>query len=182
MEIVGKLYSCEATVVSSEDLYELLEVTGEHDSEFTDFDVESLYLRNQNLDHIPSGIEKFFPNLKAIEWHNSNLVEISADDLKPFPELLLFSANTNKVKSLDGDLFKHTANIQSIDFFNNSISYVGDGIFANLNELAFAQFEGNPCVDYCARNFEEIMELNEILPSKCSTTTTRRTTTRPGKN
>lgn len=157
-------------------MFELSEVTGEHDGEFTNFDVESLYLRNQNLGHIPSGIEKFFPNLRAIEWHNSNLLEISADDLKPFPELLLFSADTNKVESLDGDLFKNTPNIQSIDFRNNSISYVGDGILVNLNELKFAQFEGNPCVDYCARSFEEIIELNEILPSTCSSATTTRKT------
>lgn len=175
--IIGERYLCRANVINGGDFKRLEEILPGHPIGKTNNDVEVLRLENEELSSIPAGIEKIFPNLKAIQLINSNLLTISSEDLKPFPNLLLLAVQMNEVETLEGDLFKYTRKIQSIEFDRNQICDVGEDLLSGLDDLKLAQFEKNVCIDHQAETPEAIEELNIILSIRCHLrrTTTKRT-------
>lgn len=165
-------YTCAPTVAHTGSEETLDDVKGEHEKGKSNFDVEYLNLYNQRLSRIPKNIEIFFPNLKGIEWHNSNLTEVHAEDLQPFPDLLVFAAFYNKLESVDGDLFKHNPKLQRVYFHSEKIQSVGDGLLSNLNELISVNFESNPCIDTYAATPEQVEEIKSELVTKCPSSET----------
>lgn len=179
---IGLRYECEAMVIHSGST-SLERVTGVHRPEMTNDDVESLYIRNQNLPFVPEKIDDFFGNLELLWIHFSSLTSISAEDLRPFPRLLWLMLMGNQIISLDGNLFTHTPNLQSVSFNWNQIQHIGHDLFTNLNNLVRSAFNGNVCIDQGASNREEVIWLGSQLSILCppldttATTTTTTTTT-----
>ena len=146
--------------------------------------MEVLSIENQVLNHIPKDIDRFFPNLKTIRWMDSHLLEISADDLKPFSNFQIFSSWHNRLVSIPGDLFKFTPNLQFVRFYDNSLKHVGPNLLADLKDLKEANFQFNSCVNVLASTVEMIQELNQQLPIMCApkdltTTTTTKISSPP---
>lgn len=165
--IVGNAYKCEAIVnIAGNDKF-LVEVRGNHATGKQDFDVEALAIRNQDLSKFPKGVEHFFPHLRILFLHNSNLWMISADDLRPFPSLMYLNIDTNKIVSLDGDLFKYTPRLLYIDFEKNFLYHIGTGILSGLHYLQVANFKRNPCTNLFANDPHGIQIMNQQLPIKC---------------
>lgn len=163
--IIGSVYECNPIVAASGTVLE--NVTGTHLENKTNADVEFLYIVQQNLTYVPSNIETFFPNLKGIQYYISNLQQISANDLKPFPQLLLFYVHTGFITSLDADLFKHTPDLQWLGFFRNKIEHIGVNLLGNLTGLQHIHLGENPCIDTYANHPDTIIELNQQLPILC---------------
>jgi Leucine-rich repeat (LRR) protein len=96
------------------------------------------------------------------------LKTISADDLKQFPKLEILFLNMNKLVSLDGNLFQHTRKLQSVDFYANELEHVGENLLTGLENLKYASFQNNPCIDIYANTHQKVQELNDQLPIKCA--------------
>jgi hypothetical protein len=179
---VGSFYTCFSTITGTGST--LLEIKGTHEAGKSDSDIEGLIFENQPLNDMPKGIENYFLNLKAIYIINSNLASISPSDL-PFPKLVYFFPQSNKISSVDGNLFVNNPKLIRIGFNNNEIQHVGRDLLTGLKDLKYVDFRVNPCINKEANTPEEIQELNRQLPISCpplvtdppTTSTTISTTT-----
>lgn len=165
--ILGAVYHCRPTVVETESENTLQDVSGKHLSGYSNDDVQYIFVEGQNLEIIPKNIENFFPNLLGIEWYNSNLMTVSADDLKPFPQLKVFSVYINHLLTVDGDLFQFTPNLRWISFYDNNIQHVGPDLLTQLVDLGYADFRSNVCISKLANTAQLLSDLNAQLISKC---------------
>lgn len=112
-------------------------------------------------------------------WFNGLLSSISADDLKPFQNLLSLSLARNNLDTIDGNLFEYSKNLQVIDFNDNPLEHIGFDLFANLEWLERANFTLCNCINFDALNPEQILKLNDMMPEECpplDTTTPPETT------
>lgn len=166
--MLGEVYSCEAIVSFSGIGSSKLEfVNGTHLEGKDNSKVITLNLRNQNVASIPINIADFFSNIEGIQWYNSNLQEISAVDLQQFPRLKVFSSVSNRLVSLNGDIFQNTPQLQWISFNDNSLENVGSGFLENLNFLGFADFRDNLCINRISTTREEMSEFRQLLQKSC---------------
>lgn len=162
-EFAPNMYQC-GTTVSSLEIPEILEsVRGNHLEGKGNYNVAALNVNHQTIFKFPKNIENFFPHLKAINIQNSKLSGISADDLKPFPNLIVASFSQNNLISLPGDLFKFTLNIKNIVFDRNSIEHVGHDLLKDLTDLQLAHFQNNPCINVLAKTPQALSELRKQL-------------------
>lgn len=164
--IIGEVYNCRPTV-SNTGTKSLQTVTGNHLDGFTNFDVKYLYIYNQNLNYVPSNIDHFFQNLTGLDWHNSNLLSVTSEDLRPFPELIVFSSYNNEVEEINGDLFSFNPKLRWISFYKNLLQRVRHGLFTNLTALEQADFRLNPCINKIAYSAQEILTLGQQLATNC---------------
>ena len=92
---------------------------------------------------------------------------ITANDLQPFAKLTHLYLYNNELRSLDGDLFKHTFTITVINFSNNPIAEVGYGLLDGLTQLKLASFEECQCINYNANKYEKVEILKNYLRINC---------------
>ena len=165
--LIGNVYQCQSTpIFSGKDVLE--DVQGTHLEGNGDADVKALAFNEQNVRKFPQGIENFFPNLIALRCANSGLIEISAEDLKPFSGLRVLWLPYNKLISIDSDLFKYTPRLQVINVAVNKIESVGTEAFAVLDDLSYFSFFYNPCFNGEAVNRAGVLELIANIESNCS--------------
>lgn len=164
---IGEVYICTASwEPQGQDTRILEKVEGKHLTGKSNANVEHLSVETRP-DFIPKDIDKFFPNLKSLRWYKTNLSEISREDLRPFPQLIVLYLPVNQLLVIDGNLFSLTPNLRWISFIQNQIRHVGPDLLTNLNELERAFFNENPCIDDYASDREGIMRLNDLLPNAC---------------
>lgn len=162
--IIGSHYQCTYPKIIFTGSRAALEVvSGTHLSGKVNSDVRSVYVENQEIDFIPVFIEKFFPHLTGLQFYNTKLKAISAEDLKPFPNLKVLALPINNLVTLGDDLFKYTTNLQYIDFSLNQLQHVGSNLLESLEELREARFKSNPCVNFHATTPEQVLELKSKL-------------------
>lgn len=142
-------------------------VTGVHLPDKNIDDVENLNVYQQNLSFVPKNIEKFFRNLKLLSWYNSNLIQFSAADLRPFPQLLVLTIRFNDLPSIDGDLLRYTPKLRFVSFMSNRVRHVGNDLVTKLNDLTWLDFALNECTNRVARTRGEVISLNTVLPEVC---------------
>lgn len=142
------------------------QIIGEHMTGRNHDDVKAFYSYRE-FSALPKHLEKFFVKLDAIEIRNSTVTSISSDDLKSWPNLVLFSAGWNKIKTLDENLFIYSRKLQHIRLNNNLILNVGVNLLSNLNELKDIDFRNNLCINMEASKPEEIENLKTKLITQC---------------
>lgn len=142
----GDRYTCNATVINSGSSSFLESVTGNHQTEKSNDDVQFLRIYNQVMKFVPEGIADFFKNVDALQIMLSSLMSISANDLRQFPRLLHLDLSYNRLTSIDGDLFIYTPNLQYVEFDFNRIEHIGQDLVTNLNNLTYLRFDGNICI------------------------------------
>lgn len=153
--------------ISNEHERTLTSVTGTHLPSMTLEDVTFLSISQLKSTQFVSGIDKFFENLRGFDVIDSDLAEISAEDLEPFPKLVVLNLNINKLTSLDGDLFKFHPGIQWIGFMSNALKNVGSDLLSGLNSLTSANFQSNPCVNFWATSHLQVETLKQHLANGC---------------
>jgi hypothetical protein len=164
---VGSQYTCEPKVSYSGDNSTLTGLTGTHLIGKSNADVISLSVYSQLAEQIPKGIENFFPNLLTFNWSFAGLKKISAEDLKPFPNLMYLFLGGNNLVTLESDLFQYTLKLRRIYLFSNQLQHVGSNLLTNLNDLTFTYFHDNPCINDYAFTYETVQQLNLKLPISC---------------
>lgn len=166
---IANAYQCRVTVVVSGNENILLNVTGKHVSGKGNFDVETINVMNQDQKYIPRPIASIFPNLRGLQWYKSNLWEITANDLQPFPYLMNLNLEQNKLMSLEADLFIFTPRLRVVNFNGNFLYHVGVDLLAitKLPFLTEARFQSNPCYNDYELSQSRIAIMNEQLSRRC---------------
>lgn len=144
-----KDYTCFATEsfeINSEDDRTITEVEGNHAEGKTNGDVKAFGARDITIKYFPKDLQKFFPQVAIIDIENSELQEITREDVAPFGSKLttLFLAE-NEIENIEADTFTENTNLVSVSLNRNHIKYVGTGVFSKLSNLAVLQFEDNIC-------------------------------------
>lgn len=165
--MIEKAYACAPTLKKSKNEHVLDLARGDHQKGKTNVDVQFLYLQKINLQRLPREIEKIFPNLEGIELHNANVTSLVPEDLKPFPNLLVFSSYFNRIEAIDGDLFKNNLKLKWVIFHANQLKHVGHNLLTNLVDLEFVNFETNPCINMHGKGPKQLQDVSLALPIKC---------------
>lgn len=144
-------------------------VKGTHEDGKGHANVEILEVCNElELTRIPQGIERFFPNLKALAWTNGNIKAISANDFKLFPNLTQVNLYNNRLTTLEGNLFEYNPNVTFVGFSFNSIAHVGHNLLSNLTKLKRSYFLFNVCINMYSYDKNSLSKLKRELKHKCS--------------
>lgn len=173
VENIGKVYQCNGKVLESGRENFIENVVGVHLPNNDKPDVKSLHLVHQNMNRFPENLHNVFSNLAVIYVANSNLMSLTAEDLKHFKDLKVLDVWNNKLQSIPADLFIYTPNIQRVSFAKNPIQLVEkgtreEGLFDGLVKLQQVDFRHTSCIDMRAKNSIEIINLKQQLVEKCS--------------
>lgn len=167
--IVGSLYTCAARVLfDTEHIDDVLVVYGAHQGGNTNDDVHGLAINSQNMPFFPRNVESFFPNLKAFNFYNNSISNVSNNHLIPFPKLEFLDLQENFIDSLDGNLFTGLTSLKFISFNFNEVKHIGHDI--NLPDTGSISFESNPCINQTAITPAEIVTLKHSLLVNCPPT------------
>lgn len=165
--VVEEIYNCEVSVVENPEIAEVTGIIGNHLPGFSNNDVEGFYAYGRGLDLFPSNLEAIFPKIIAFVFAHNQFTSISSDDLAPWTNLRLLRVDDNKIGTVDGNLFKSNRKFEYLDFDSNLIENVGLNLLRDLNELAIASFENNPCISFSRDTPQGIEELIAKLLTQC---------------
>lgn len=170
----GLLYTCTATVSIAGDDTTLNSVTGTHMSGRTNANVTALTVSHfKLLETIPENIQRFFPNLRLLQWYNGTISRLSPVDLQQFPNLQTLNLQLNPIVILDAALFQGTQRLQWISFSDNLLENIGYDLLTDLSELTSAFFSRNPCINFRATTPDEIqllaLQLSVVCPPLVTT-------------
>lgn len=141
--------------------------TGTHISGYNNSLVTYLEISLQS-ERVTKNIERYFPNLKFINFRSSLFTELSPDDFKPFPGLIYLDVASNKkIIEVDSDLFYYTPNLKFVCLANNAIQRAGFGLLSELKHLEHAHFTGNSCTTIQAKNSSAVLLAIESLSNNC---------------
>jgi len=185
--VVGSCYTCEVYGIEDENPTQVDEFRGDHLPGLNESDVKafSIYYVTPTLPKIPTGIETTFENLLVFRWTES-LTTLTADDLKPFPDLVVFFVRNANLFSIDGDVFQHNTNLNYIALDFNRIEHIGFGFLDGLTQLTSFYFHSNICLNAYATNSDVIEIVRMKIAAYCPpyegewpTTTVATTTVEP---
>lgn len=177
------IYSCYTRVITLENPTTITKISGNHTAGKTNADVKGFRVWiSANLTTIPTGVEKFFPNLEEFTWSGGSLTTIDSSTFKPFPNLLIIGLAQNKLTTLDDNLFQYTRKLQGIYFYGNKLEHVGLNLLTGLTKLLVGYFSANPCINIDASTPAQIQTLRTQLPIKCPPLAPTTTTTAKPNN
>lgn len=164
-------YTCVVENVTRDDNFDQMTIEGfkgEHFENFTDSDVTEVQWKGSQSKKFPENLIKLFPNLKSIEFTDSNLEEINREDLEPFGEKLEnLNLCRNKIQVLKSDLFHSTLNLKRILLAFNDITKVEEGAFQGLNNLNILSMSGNECSGITTFSGGDIQGMIEKMYKDC---------------
>lgn len=165
--LIGSRYACSARVLFDGN-EKISAVYGLHQSGREDDDVQGLRIESQNIPFLPTNIETFFPNIRALGFYNNSISSVSNNHLIPFLNLEYLSLHTNKIASLDSKLFAGLTSMRFVDFAYNNIKHLGHDI--ELPDSGSIYFNSNPCISQFATTPEQIVTLKLDLLRNCPPT------------
>lgn len=146
---------------------------GEHQLGKTNADVTTISASGKRtLLYLPKGMDKIFPNLLGIYITPSGIMEITKEDLKPFPNLLAICLKKGRLTHLPPDLFEFSHKLNKIDLRDNLISTIGVNTFDGFEDLRWLELDGNECISDSAFNKTDISKLKRSIKKKCKATPT----------
>lgn len=167
--LIGKEYTCWATISNVTESNVLLDVIGTHQPDKDNSDVFALEIQNATqLSFIPQGIEIFFPNLWALIIGNHSIVELEGDELRNYNDLRLFGLINGKLEKISGDLFDPTPHMTHLWLTKNKIKNMSENFINYSENLMFAEFSDNDCISMQATNQFEMEDLAENLRVNCT--------------
>lgn len=166
--IISSHYYC-ATTVSFNGSTSVESVGGmeNHLEGKTNDDVGWLFMDRDYSPFFPSGIERFFKNLKAITIVRAGLKSISASDLQPFPDLIYVHLDYNNLTAIDGNLFLFNPRLQVVYMGHNQLEYIGSDLVNHLNDLRLLDLRNNTCISKYAETRDRVMLLALELKNVC---------------
>lgn len=120
------------------------------------------------LEFLPSGIEKFFPNIEKIRISHSGLTNLTQNNLKNFSNLRILILNNNKLEHLDSDVFEFNNKIEEIDLSENQLKDLRVESLKVLKNLKKLDLSNNACINQTAENQLELKRLKIKLSENCS--------------
>lgn len=162
------LYSCNVTSIFNTNNSNLT-IKGTHLPAKSNADVEGLEinLNRTNLDYFPTGIDKFFPKLRAIYFYYGKISKLSGDELVGLKNLEWFSSSYNSIEILPGNLFRDNKEMRIIFFYANNIYNVSSNLLDGLSKLEYVNMGKNFCINRYADNAFGIFFLKDELKARC---------------
>jgi len=117
--------------------------------------------------YFPQGIDKYFPNLKALQITSSGLKKISSTDLQSFVHLEFLNLDYNDIEILEANLFKFNKNLSTISLNSNKIMEVDPTAFDGLVRIEKLEVILNICHSANAVNKAQVMLIINNLKTKC---------------
>jgi hypothetical protein len=186
-EDLGDVYGCAVSLADfSDNSTHITGYEGTHFDKKSSVDVKHVAFGwfekcPENLQKIPKGISKIFPNLIGLLFEGCPFSTLNDDELDEYPNLQYYSHNHSNMKRIPGNFFKSTPNMKVIDFNYNKIKNVGANLLDHLKNLQHVHFSGNSCIDKYVGSSSGVPALIEELRQKCPDnepeTTTQLTTT-----
>lgn len=146
------------------------DVVGTHMDGKSNADVVAFGSKDHTIKFFPKGLEKFFPKLQVIDIENSELQEITSEDLAPLGNNLktLYIAN-NEIEDIEHNTFQLNPELVSVSLKGNHVKYVGPGAFTKLANLAVLQFDDNICYsDSVHDNAEKVNIFAHEIEKECT--------------
>lgn len=169
--------------VISKDDREVTKVSGIHKEGKNDDDVVCISFNEKQLNFFPTGLTKFYKNLKTLSATRAGIKEISQEDFKVFGEnLTTIYFGHNKIQVIEADIFEFNPNLEKIYLHSNKITHIEEGALESLEKLNTITFNGNPCSMKGYNDFHgsrtKVLEFIEKLEYECKDENyTPRTTT-----
>jgi hypothetical protein len=164
---LGTIYFCEMINAEVTVRETVASVSTSHSLEKSNTEVKALFVRDKTLRFVPDGFNKFFSNIEGVDIYNSQLKEISSDDLKQFPKLRGLWIRYNQVEKLESGLFEFNEKLEYISFGWNKIMHIGVDLFTPLKNLKKAFFPKNICIDEGGDSPTALQELKDEIKEKC---------------
>lgn len=145
--LAGKDYECTAQVFFVGDSRIISEVSHHHLVGKNNSDVTRLNIKNQDVGFIPHNVSEFFPILSYFAVYSTAITEFTRDSLKGLYKLREFDAHSNKIESIDGDIFADNPLLVSIRFNDNPIKHIAYRVFDHLTSLTTLHFTTTTCIN-----------------------------------
>lgn len=166
-EFLGNVYACDAQVIGN-GAARIGFVSGTHEANRTNINVQRLSVENQRVAFLPYNINEFFPNLTSLRIVNSRLFDIQAADLRPFPNLQVLDLFGNDLWYIDANLFERNLLLRSINFGNNEIRQIERNVFSRQLQLQWLSFSGNYCSTRFANTRPTVLQMIPLVETECS--------------
>lgn len=135
----------------------------------TNNDVKGLIIEHQKVINVPDGISQIFPNLEFIRIIHSGVKTISVDDFKGLAKLRELDFSNNEIEELEDGIFTDNELLEMISFKSNEIKIISRNVFKNLEKLHQILLNGNECIDNdWTENFDE---MRQQISDQCSSST-----------
>ena len=134
-----------------------------HLGNFTNNDVKVFKLENQNVDQIPSGISKIFPNVNQAFFFGNNWKKIQRSELKELPNLIALSFYSNRISHTSEDIFVDLKLLQSISISHNTLQSLPDRVFHNQLDLQRVYLNNNYLITLQPEVFEKNNKLEIVF-------------------
>lgn len=165
--ITGPLYTCAGTAVSTDETFNVTKVSNSHLQGKKNSDVNGFFIFTQPITRMPSNINKFFSNIRAIHLKETKINQLTIEDLRPFPKLEVFACWHSEIETLDGDVFKYNTLLQHLNLNNNLITNIGPNLLTPLSILHQFSIESNLCTNEAARSAEGVALISKKLRFQC---------------
>ncbi|CAG9810312.1 unnamed protein product [Chironomus riparius] len=170
--VIGDVYRCsikDNPNILTKESAKVNILRGSHWDSKSNDDVLGFVAFGITMQYFPTGLDKYFKNIKAIYIQSCQLKEIHQSDLKQFPNLISLSFYFNSIKSIEAGLFDFNPNLQLIAFLEQQIVRIDPNVFDHLNNLESFYFHLVPCVNqYIENSREEVKAAIQIVKEKCS--------------
>jgi hypothetical protein len=124
----------------------------------------------------PRGFLKIFPNLDALKFAGRQWNSLKGDELEEYPNLVYFTVRQASLVRIPGNLFALNPKMRHIEFYDNKIEHVGEGLLDHLKNLSRVDFENNVCINKAATSPSQYEDLIERLRVQCPENKTDSTT------
>lgn len=166
-KILVDQYQCASSLDSASKNTIVDGIDGDHLVNKTNNHVNGLFLHGKSIKYVPRNIATHFPNLEGLWFFNTEITEITSEDLKPFPKLKAFYLIDSNLAHLGPNLFEFNPKLKYIKMSNNQIAGLARNVFHGIEHLNEIDLSGNICISMHASTEHEIMEMQRLIGEKC---------------
>lgn len=123
--------------------------------------IEILSLLEENLEEVPTSIERFV-NLKRLYLDYNHIEKINSDRFKNLTQLETLSLDCNEIKEIGKDTFENLPELKVLNLESNKISKIDKDAFKNNEKLEELNLSGNELTEIDYSTFENLPNLKML--------------------
>lgn len=98
--------------------------------------IEGFRLESCAVKFLPKGIMNIFPSLKSLQIRNTQLQQLTIEDMNQFGNKLEYlTISNNSIRFLPAHLFDYNPKLKILRIYEHRLNIVEGGFFENLNKL-----------------------------------------------
>lgn len=169
-----KKYTCQTRKFDvKEDNRKVVKVVGDHfvnnTIAMTNFNVMQFFARSLVIERFPAGLADHFGKLQTIRITSCGMRLLEKEDMAGLKNLKYLDLMSNKIESIDSNVFENALNLQKVIMNNNRLLYIGSRLMEPLKHLEAISFGGNVCVSsYFKQSQEQLLRLKTEIAIKCN--------------